>query len=255
MATYLQLCKSLHQLLRAGNNVPGSQPTSVTGNTDPLLIDIVAFVAEAWNQIQEDHPDWVWMRKSATLTLPINTSTGYNQKLPIATITNNYPDWRNVLYQNAGQYRYGLIIDPGYSPSPPPQQPCFYVPWLEFHGFFDRLPRAPAQPVRFTEDPRTFDLYFDPPPLNAPSNPATAYQFLVDYRTVNQALVNNVDVPNMPSDFHQLIVYWAGFLWCQTRSGASVANLTNACTANMKRLLDKLRAFQLPEMVMDNRYA
>lgn len=250
MSTYLQLCQQTHRLIRAGNNTPGSQPTTVVGNTDPLLLDIIYFVAEAYNQIQSDHPSWIWMVNSATLVLPINASTGFNQTLPIATIVAAYPTWRNFMPKMSAQYRYALIFDSGVT-NPPTHQPIYFMPWMEFDGFFNRLPRSPGQPIRMTEDPQR-NIIFDPPPLNAPSAVTNAYNVLCNYRTVNQVLAADADVPLMPADFHDLIVYWAGMLYCQTRSTTSA--LSEACQANMQRILFKLRAYSLPEMVIDDRY-
>lgn len=252
MSTYLQLCQQMHRLIRAGNNTPGSLPTTVVGQTDPLLLDIIYFVNEAWQQVQSAHPSWLWMRKKATLTLPINTSTTYVQILPLATIVGVASDWRNVQMQMAAQYRYGLVWDSGAIPNPPPptQMPSYYVPWQEFDGFYNRLPRTQGVPLRFTEDPQ-YNLWFDQPPLAAPSG--SAYSFQVPYRTVSQQLVNNTDVPLMLADYHDLIVYWAGFLYCQTRSNTSA--LSDSCASNMERIFTNLKAQQLPEWVLDDRYA
>lgn len=222
------------------------------GNTDPLLLDIVYFVNEAWTQIQQDSPYWLWMRKKATLTLPINTSTGTNQTLPIATIQAAVTDWRNVQQMQAGFPPFGMIQDPNQTPNPPPptQMRSFYVPWLEFDGFLNQMPRTPGVPLRFSEDPQ-YNLIFDQPPLAAPSG--VAYTFTVPYRTINQQLVADATVPLMLADYHDLIAYWAAWLFCQTREDKSA--LMDTCTTNMSRILAKLRSQQLPPWVLGNRYA
>lgn len=250
MATYLQLCQTTHRLIRAGNNTPGTQPTAVTGNTDPLLLDIVYFVNEAWQQIQSSNSAWLWMRKLTTLTLPTNTSTTYNQTLALATIQAVATDWRNAQTKNAGGYNYGLIFDPNQTPAPPTEMPSYYVPWLEWDGFFNRLPRTQGVPLRWTEDPQ-FNLQFDQPPLPAPSG--VAYQFKIAYRTVNQQLTADGTIPLMLADYHDLIPYWAAWLFCQTRSNTSA--LMDSCANNMSRILTNLKAQQLPVWVLDDRYA
>ena len=242
MATYLSLCQQLHRLIRAGNNIPGSLPSTVVGQTDPLLSDIVYFVNEAWNQIQHEHPEWVWMQKQATLLLPIGSNL-----LTITTIKLAASDWQEWRPMMAAQYRYSLLFDPNNNPVT--QLPLYFLPWAEFHGFFDRLPRTTGQPIRFSQDP-AFNLVFDPPCAAAPSG--AAYNMICNYRTVSQALAADADVPNMPEAFHNLIVYWAGMLYCQTRSATSA--LLSSCTANMTRILEKLRAEQLPELVIDSRF-
>lgn len=253
MSTYLTLCQQTHRLIRAGNNTPGSQPTTVVGNTDPLLLDIVYFVNEAWQQIQNDNTSWTFMRNQAILQLPINTSTTSVQELTNVTIVAAYPLWRNLIIFNAAQYNYALIYDPNQVPLPVSQLPIYFIPWNEFRGFFDRSPRQSGQPIRFSEDPQ-FNLWFDPPPLGAPSNPATTpYSMACDYRRTNQVLAVDTDVPLMLADYHDLIVYWAGVLYCQTRSNTSA--LMGACESNVSRIMAKVQSAQIPVWVIDDRYA
>ena len=251
MATYLTLCQQVHRNIRAGNNTPGSQPTSVTGNTDPLLLDIVYFVQEAWNQIQQENSRWQWMNLPAILTLPINTATQYVQTLTLATIQTTYPLWGNIVPYTGQQPKYTLIYDPNQAPNPPlpTRQPLFFVPWKEFNGFFTRQPRTQGQPSRFSEDPQS-NLWFDAPPLAAPSG--VAYQMQCDYRMIPQVLAANTDVPLLPVDYHDLIVYWAAFLYCQTRSNSS--QLSDSMASNMQRILQKLKTDQTPEWVLFNDY-
>ena len=249
MATYLQLCQQVHRNIRAGNNTPGSQPTAVAGQTDPLLLDIIYFVNEAYTQIQTENSRWQWMNNPATLVLPINTSTQYVQLLTIATIRALYTQWGNIVPYTGQAPKYCLIFDPNQTPNPPPptQQPIYYVPWKEFNGYFTRQPRTQGQPNVFSEDPAG-NIWFGQPPSAAPSG--VAYQMKCDYRTIPQILAADSDVPLMPVDYHDLIVYWASFLYCQTRSSTSA--LMDACASNMQRLLGKLKTDQTPEWVLFN---
>ena len=251
MSTYLQLCQQMHRLVRAGNNTPGSQPTTVIGQSDPLLLDIIYFVNEAWTQIQQDSQYWKWMRKKTTLTLPINTSTGQNQQLALATIVGVAADWQSVQQNQAGRYPYAMIQDPGQTgQNAPTQMPSYFVPWLEFDGFLNQLPRTPGVPLRWSEDPQ-YNLWFDAPPLAAPSG--SAWTFTVPYRTVPQQLVADATVPLMLPMYHDLIVWWATWMWCQTRGLQSTLN--DAATQHMSRILSKLRADQIPPWVLGDRYA
>jgi hypothetical protein len=252
VATFLSLCQTTHRLLRAGNNLAGSQPTTVVGQTDQLLSDIVYFVNEAWQQVQSSQEAWLWMRKSATITLPINTSTTYNQQVSLATLRGVASDWRNAQVKNAAQYNYALIFDPNQTPAPPTEMPSYYIPWLEFDGWWNRLPRTQGVPLRWTEDPQ-YNLWFDQPPLAAPSG--AAYQCKIIYRTINQQLTVDADTPNMMADFHDLIPYWAAWLYCQTRGSKEESTLSDSCANNMARILTNLKAKQLPVWVLDDRYA
>ena len=219
----------------------------MVANTDPLLLDIVYFVQEAWTQIQQDNSRWQWMNNPATLVLPINTSTQYVAELPIATIRGLYPLWGNIVPYTGQAPKYCLIFDPNQTPGIPTQQPIYFVPWKEFNGYFNRQPRTQGQPNVFSEDPAR-NLWFGQPPSAAPSG--VAYQMNCDYRTIPQALTLDTDVPLMPADYHDLIVYWAAFLYCQTRSATSA--LMDSCASNMQRILQKLKNDQTPEWVLYN---
>jgi hypothetical protein len=251
VSTYLQLCQQVHRNIRAGNNTPGSVPTTVVSQTDPLLLDIIYFVQEAWAQIQQENSKWLWMIQPAILTLPLNTSTTYVQTITLATLTAAYSTWSNIV-PYTGQYpQYTLIYDPNQTPNPPlpTQMPVYWVPWKDFNGFFNRQPRTQAQPSRITEDPQ-YNLWLDAPPNAAPSG--VAYKMACDYRTTIQVLANNTDVPLMPTRFHDLIVYWACFLYCQTRS--NTAQLAGAMADNMQRILAKLKVDQTPVWTLVNDY-
>lgn len=244
MATFLQLCQQTHRIIRAGNNTPGTQPTTVVAQTDPLLSDIVYFVNEAWQQVQNKNPAWLWMRKQATLTLPTNTSTTYNQTLSLATIRGVASDWRNAQTKSAGEFAYALLFDPNQTPVPV-EMPSRFMPWMQFDGLYNRLPITQSVPLWWTEDPQ-YNLVFFQPPLPAPSG--VAYQLKIAYRTVNQQLTLDADVPLMMADFHDLIPYWAAWLYCQTRSNSS--DLMGSCANNMSRILANLSSQQLPVWIL-----
>ena len=64
---YLQLCQRLHLYLRSGTGeTPGSLPTSVAAQTGELL-QITTHIAQAWEDIQREYPDWLWMQAEGTI--------------------------------------------------------------------------------------------------------------------------------------------------------------------------------------------
>lgn len=64
---YLQLCQRLHLYLRSGTGeTPGSLPTTVTSQAGELL-QVTTHVAQAWEDIQREYPDWLWMQAEGTV--------------------------------------------------------------------------------------------------------------------------------------------------------------------------------------------
>lgn len=237
--TFQQLCQTVNQFLRAGNNVAfGSVATPV----NQLQTDIIYFVNQAWQQLQNDHPSWLWMRDRMNGFALTATQRTYT----LANLQTGRANYRNFLPMNAANYRYCLMAD---SNPPigtqPTQMPVYFIPYQEWRGYWDRTPRPTGQPVRLTEFP-DFSLQLDPTPNNAPSGSPWALYF--DYRTTNTVLAADADKPNMPADYHDILVWWAIDLYCRTRSNSSP--LAAEAKAEVKRQRDRLAAYQLPEITL-----
>ena len=76
--TYLELCQRLHLELGIGQGSPGTKPSAVTGQADKLL-QIVTWVAQAWQEIQlaQEKGAWSWMLDTCTLETTAGTQA-YN---------------------------------------------------------------------------------------------------------------------------------------------------------------------------------
>lgn len=243
--TYLQLCQTVNQFLRAGNNIA---LTNVAVPVNQLQTDIIYFVNQAWQQLQNDHPSWNWMVKQGSLSLPSNAPGGTQRLMTLATIQGLIPDYQHILTMYAANYRYVLLYDGGAGANAV-QYPCYFIPYSEWRGFFDRVPRPVSMPTRLTEWP-TFFLEFDGTPSIPPSAGTWAIKF--NYRTVNTVLAVNADTPNMPADYQDLIVWWAIDLYCRTRSNQS--DLAGAAKEEVRRQRVRLAAYQTPEIVIGNLY-
>lgn len=248
MSTYLVLCQSVHRWVRSGNHDPGSRPVAIASEADPDVKDIIFFVNEAWQQIQQYHPEWEWMRRQGTLNLVAGTRT-----YSAATIRVMLPRYEQLksLYgatRHDGP-RYGLIQDSAAATNP--QMPTYYVPYNEWRGFFDRAPRpANSFPIRFTTQPDE-TIEFDPAPSLAPSG--SAYRFAFDYRVTPQALSADADVPELPDRYHDLIVWWAVRLFCASRANSDA--LEQTAIEKVKYWLSKVAADQLPEFIFMTEYS
>ena len=243
---YLQLAQAVHLRIRAGNQTPGSQPTAipVPAGTEQAASDAVAFVAEAWEWVQNEHPSWQWMRKQSTLPLVAGTRT-YNLTL-IRVTTADY-EWFLPFY--AGGQKYCYIYDAGAATRV--DMPITYVPYIEWRGYWDRSPRGVnAKPAFFTERPDR-SLEFDPTPSTTPTS--SVWTFAFDYRKTNQSLVLQADTPEMPSSFHALVFWRAIQLYGQSRSATGL--LYQTADIEVRTRMNELRTAQLPVFTIDTDYA
>jgi len=245
---YVQLAQGVHRWVRSGNTAPGSSPSGPTDTANPDVNDIVYFVNEAYQQIQMYHDEWLWMRAQGTFNLVTGTRT-----YSVATLQGAISRFEQYRFFGAGatgQQRYLYVKDA--AATTPSQMPCWYLPYEEWRGYFDRLPRpSNSMPVRCTVQPDG-TLEFDPTPAAAPSGGVYSIQF--DYRKTPQTLVFSTnDTPEMPAKFHDLILWWAVRLFCASRSNSDALEQTAINRVNY--WLDKIAAEQLPEMVFPDRYS
>ncbi len=192
--TFLQLAAELFRECRYS----GYEPAAVTGQTGQLL-DVVTWIKNAWTELQNSKQDWRWMRSSFTVnttasddsyafgdctdTLTVVAIARFGRWLPIDT--DGTPVFKRYL-TSAG---VGTEVFLG------------YVPWGSFRSLYKTGTQNNGQPVYFTIDPQN-NLVLGP-------KPDGIYTITGDYQRGAQVLAANGDTPDMPSRFHQLIVYEA----------------------------------------------
>jgi hypothetical protein len=204
---FLAICQSVHQKFRGGNAIPGSQPTTIPVSTSPRLdqsvYDIVDAVQRAWEDIQNHHPSWQWMRAQGDLSLLLQ------RVWTVTQIQLQIPTYRSLISFDAGSATqpYGNLYDSG--AATPTYLPIWWIAYENWRGYWDRQPfLTPAQPARFTQRP-DYSLEFSPAPGVPPSGAGNAWHMVFDYKTLNTTLAVSGDTPNMPPQFHELIVWKA----------------------------------------------
>lgn len=243
MATFLQLCQQVHRLVRSDNAEPGTQPVSVVSQTKTLG-DIVYCVQKAWLKIQMHHPDWRWMRSSVAVTLTPNVD--------IVTVTNFRAQQARfasiVPFVAQAAERYVNIRDNGAVGAA--DNRCYFIPFQEYTGWWNRAPTpGAAMPFFFTEQPnRSIRLY--PKPSTPPST--TNWLLTTGCRLTPQELLVDSDEPEMPPEFHELIVWVATHLFTVSRSNMS--QLSSEARQFATEWMFKLASDQLPEMTECARY-
>lgn len=243
MATYLQMCQEVHRLIRAGNNAPGSAPTAVTGQT-LMNSEIPVWVNRAWIEIQQARKEWSFlMQRKESVALASGSST-----VNFANIDSNFA-WV-VPFQSEGGPPYILIYADADGIAT--QGKCYYIPYKEFAGYWDRGTLGTGKPLYFTQRP---DRYLK---FNATTD--QAYTLTFDIRLEADSLTADSDTPsNYPDtdegilpEFHDIIVWRAVQMYCRSRG--DMGPLYGEAKDQYARLFQKLLDHYTPDPVLNLRY-
>lgn len=175
--------------------------TSVVAQTGRKA-KVVRWTNMAWRSIQNAHVAWRWMQSEFSLTtgVGIQRYAGTSATDTIASVAvTRFAEW---ICRGLGEDRFRLydstigLSDIG---------PLRFVPWDEFYALRVNTAAVNAKPTMFSIDPAN-NLCLSPVP---DSN----YVVIGPYRKSVQALAVDADVPDMPTDFHDVISSVAtGFL-------------------------------------------
>ena len=190
MSTYLQLC----EYLRQETTDSGTGPSAVTGQTGELA-RFVKWIADAWTELQQDREDWRWMRKSFTVpTVASTEGYAYDATSLVDTVSSAavtrwarwYEDCFKCYLQSTGvSGEYQLI----------------WMDWEPFRRRYHYGSQTDGQPIHVSINPAgKFTLG---------PKPSAVYVVGGDYQIGPQILAANGDTPEMPTRFHNLIVYEA----------------------------------------------
>jgi len=188
MSDFVTLC----QYLRQETTDSGTGPTTVVSQTGENG-RFVKWVKDAWTELQNDRPDWLWMRKSFT----VNTTASDGQyafgdctdtvsAVAIARFSRWYRD----------SFKAYLTSDGVGS-----EYPLIWLEWERFRRIYRYGTQTDGQPIHVSMDP-TQAFVLGP-------KPDGIYTVTGDYQLGPQILAASSDTPEMPSQFHNLIVFEA----------------------------------------------
>jgi len=213
---FLQLCRRLRE--EAG--ISGNGPMSVTGQTGEMK-RLVNWIGSAWEDIQRMRQNWRWMRGSFQFT---TTNGDYDYSPSEAGIAQRFRSWdRNtfrVYYTTLGVSN---------------QRPIDWIPYLEFQKIYLTGPVVTGAPICFSIAP-------DNKLLIGPF-PDGQYTITGDYWKSNQTLTIDSDTPEMPTEYHEYIVYRALEKYGLYESASEVVMRAKEEQRHYKRTLE---ANQLP---------
>lgn len=184
---FLALAKRLRQ--EAG--VAGTGPSTVVSQTGELL-RLVDWINAAWDNLQRERDDWLWMRSDFTYNLPALQQTFTSTQASITA----FGRWWEKTFRC---YTTSIGVSD--------EQKLTYTPWAEFRDMYLLGTRpAATRPTRFTEKP-------DGSIMVGPQNDV-AYTIVGEHQVAPTLMAADADTPTgLPSDYHMLLVWDALVLY------------------------------------------
>lgn len=183
---FLAMCQELR------NRAPGiggtaGQPATVANQTGDMG-NVVAWIRDAWVDVQALHPGWLFMRSEFSATVPAGTLASTASDLGVSDLA----DWDDDTIRS-------YLVSQGAAGD------TFLLPWdhpvlRDTYRFGVQTLGAPAV---FAVRPRDKALMLGP----APASDVVVYG---EYVRSPQVLAANADTPTgIPDWSHMIIVYWA----------------------------------------------
>lgn len=234
MSTFIQLCQDTAR--ECGVAQGGTYPAAVTSQTG-ILNKIVNWVSDSWDEIQGRPVEWRWMR------------VGFSLNTVASTDKYAYTDATDDLTATAiARFTRWRVDDPDDMPK------CYltsggvgneywltYIPWNHFKALYRIGSQPEGAPSHITIDPQN-NLVLGPIPNDV-------YTISGDFERGFQTLSADGDIPDMPPQYHKLIMYEAMIKYGYDQSAPEVINRAIAYSTMLMRQLESDQAEQmmLPE--------
>ena len=185
--TFLQLV----QRTRQECGIAGDGPTTTSGQTREMK-RLCDWVSQAWVEIQEEHSDFLFMRKQVTFNT-VNGQQQYHVGTGLDIDVSDFASWRRdsfMQYLESAGIATQIILSE-------------YYDYTEFRNFYLLGSRqlVTGRPLYMTIAPDKSVLFG--------FTPNDIYVTKAEYYCVPQVLASDDDTPTMPSRFHMAIVYRA----------------------------------------------
>lgn len=229
---FLAACQRLHLLLRIGEETPGSEPTTVVGQTRTNA-EMVAWIAAAHDDICRHRKGWLFMQDDCELALP-----EAGRIITPSAIDAQVADF-NALVPFVDREGAFVLVTPD-EETDPADQHIIFVPPEKFFGRLDRAPLSTGQPRYFSlrqDGALVFDTIAD-----------RDYTIRTRYRKDIVALAADADEMMVPEENAMAVVEWAIInYYCASRDG--VAELYQKHERILRREMTNLYNQQLPDML------
>lgn len=217
MSTLLELCN----LAAAECTYPS---LGTAQNQTGQRADMVRWVKETWMEVQRAHRNWNWMRDEFSFTTTASQQA-YTPRgaAPTGAALTRFRQWHIDTFRC-------------YLTSTADEQWMVFQPYIKFRDryMFGSVPSS--RPMDFSIRPRDKALLFG-------NIPDQVYTITGEYQKSSLALSADADEPDMPDEFHQIIVYGA------MRKYAHAENAPEVEARGLEgwnRMMGELVADQLP---------
>lgn len=188
----LAIVQSLHYEAK----LPGSPSSTVVGQSGRFA-DLVRWAVEAWHDIQRDRDGrWKWLRGDWTLDTAADTQTyvyGDCTDVDAAAPITRFSAWD--FDEDEPPFIY--LVSEGKAA----ERELPIAGWSDFRSLYVRGTHTSARPGLITAD-ASDTLHFGPTPNGI-------YRVTGNYWKSIQTLAIDADIPEMPDEYHMLIVYRA----------------------------------------------
>lgn len=217
---FLELCSRLGTESGVSGSI--STVTGVTGEWSR----IVNWIQQAWVEIQEENPEWNWMRKPVSFDTIANQSTYTPTSAPISLT--DFASWREdsfrIYLTSAGVGTEWLL------------------PFRDYNSFRDYWLLSSrkityARPTEITVAPNK-DLILG-------LAPDSIYTVSGEYYKQPVILSADADTPDMPSRFHMAIVYRAMMFYGGYESASDAYSRGES---QYKAMMNNIRYDQMPSI-------
>jgi len=206
----------LVQLLHYEAKLPGAPPDAVTGQSGRAA-DLVRWTAEAWNDLQREKDGrWKWRLSDWTFDSAADDADytyGEITDVDAAAVITRFHAWE--FDEEAPPLIY-LVSDGKATENELP-----VLDWFDFRRLYIKGTHTSAPPTCISVKPNNNTLYLGP-------TPDDIYRITGNYWKSIQTLVADADTPEMPSDYHVLIVYRALQKYAYNIVGQEVLARANA---------------------------
>ena len=226
---YLQLVQRLRQECA----VSGTGPTTVINQTGMAGL-LVSWINSAWVEIQGLHNNWNWMREP----FAFDTAANVGDYLP-ATTTNTLTGqlmtdlrfWHKDTFR-AQRTSIGV------------QDEQWLVEWEYqiFRNTYRFNLQVPGRPVVFAQKPNGKAIMLGP-------LPDQVFSITGEYQTRATSLVADTDEPEMPEEYHLMIVYKAMQSYGLYEAASEVLSRGQI---EYQKLLTQIEREQLPDVYLGN---
>lgn len=228
MSTFLQL---VQDLARESGTLAPSSITTVVSPTNPRLDKLVGWVRKAYTNLQNQHKEWAWLRAETLQTLTASTARYLG---PGASPNFGLTRWGSWLEDGDDLLTVSIYDNSIGTEDEGPIRQIDYALWYAKYGRGDH---DENRPIEWAISPAQ-ELCLGP-------TPDAAYKIRFPYIKTPQSLAADADTPEMPSRFHDLVV-WEAMRLLQTHDGNF--NAKQFYMPEMLEMRSHLEREQLPEI-------